>query len=404
MNTKTSRILLTIAIASMMAFPGSSAFAQIGSGPQGPVATPKLLTLNGASFTFQGEGGVSSDGVGFDVSPSGPLSAEIPAGSTVEQAFLYAVTQFDPTVASVTVELDDVSYDLAPTVADTYDGCCDLLSFKYTGADLTAQVAAKFASDGPGVITFVAEEIVPGIETTDGVALVVIYSNPSEPFRTIFVADGSLAATGATTVISLADPLDKTIPGFEATLALGISFSAQDQSGFASDQCGVDDNQGSTVDINGERLTSCAGNFDDSIDEISNGNLITVGGVGDVADNPSDPFQFPADGAIPRVADDEFYDLEPFLAQGIEDITMETVNASLDDLIFLSVLSITAEAVQCPEAGPEICDPPVVAGELLSVDSTALFVSGIVGSMSLMVPIAAAGIAGAGIYLARTKL
>ncbi len=397
MNTKTSRILLTIAIASMMAFPGSSAFAQIGSGPV--TVSPSLLTLNGPSFTFQLTGGVSSDGIGFDVSPSGPLSAEIPAGSTVEKVFLYAVTQFDPSVASVTVELDGVEYVLAPTADNTYDGCCDLLSFKYTGADLTAQVAAKFVSDGPGVITFVAEEISPGIETTDGMALVVIYSNPGLPFKSIFVSDGSLAATAATTELNLAEPLDKTIPGFEATLALGRSFSAQDQSGLASDQCGVDDNQGSTVDINGVRLTSCAGNFDDSIDEISNGNLITVGGVGDVVDNPSDPFQFPADGAIPRVADDELYDLEPLLAQGITKIVMDTVNASLDDLIFLSVLSITAEACQGPE-----CEPTPVAGEILSLDTTALFVSGLVGSMSLMVPIAAAGIAGAGIYLARAKL
>jgi hypothetical protein len=304
-------------------------------------------------------------------------------------AFLYATTLGNPSIVSVTVELDDVSYVLSPMPFNTYDGCCDLLSFKYSGADLVSQVAAKYVSDGPGVIDFTAEEISPGSTITDGVALVVIFSNPAEPFRTIAILDGSLASSGEQTLIGLAEPLDKTVPGFEATLALGIGFSAQDQFGAApSHQCGEDDDQGSTVDINGVRLTSCAGNFDDSVDPVSNGNLFTVGGVGDVVDNPDDPLQAPADGDSPRTTDDELYDLEPLLAQGITVIDMDTTNASFDDLVFLSIFAITAQA-----SVGEICDDgidndedgsidegcqiiQVVGGELLPIDATALLVAG----------------------------
>jgi hypothetical protein len=392
-NLKTSRTVLAITIAAMLMFSGTTAFAEIGTGPanQSPGFGTSSLTLddNGSGATFSGNGGYSADGIGMNPSTSGMLSADIPAGSTVVDAFLYATTVFDPSIASVTVELDDTSYTLSPMPFNTYDGCCALLSFKYSGADLVAQVAAKYVSDGPGVIDFIAEEISPGVSATDGVALVVIFSNPAEPFRTIAIMDGSLATLGEETLIGLAEPLDKTVPGFVATLALGIGFSAQDFSGAGSNQCGTDDNQGSTVDINGARLTSCAGNFDDSIDTVANGNLFTVGGIGDVVDNPDDPLQFAADGDLPRTTDDELYDLEPLLAQGITLIDMDTANASEDDLIFLSILSITAQAsvgeicgdgIDNDEDGSidEGCqvDDGIVGGEFLPIDATALVVAG----------------------------
>ena len=41
------------------------------------------------------------------------------------------------------------------------------------------------------------------------------------------------------------------------------------------------------IDVNGDRLASCAGNYDDG--ESQNGALITLGGVDDTVDNPVDP-------------------------------------------------------------------------------------------------------------------
>jgi hypothetical protein len=361
----------------MLMFSGTNAFAEIGTGPrsESPVFGTSSLTLNDNGFgaTFSGKGGYSADGLGT-VASSGLIQAEIPAGSTVESAFLYATNQNDAAAATVTVELDDVPYILAETPFNTYDGCCELESFKYTGADLTAQVAAKYASDGPGVFDFTVEEISPGPFTTDGVALVVIYSNPGLPFTTIAVLDGSLASSGEETLIGLAEPLDKTIPGFAATLALGIGFSYQGNPA-GSHICGG--GQASTVDINSVNLTPCAGHMDDGVTE-ANGALFTVGGVGDNTANP------PTDGE-----DDELYNLEPFLASGITLIDIDTTNASFDDLIFLSILSITAQASVGEICGDGIdndddgqidegcqVENGVVGGEFLPIDATALLVAG----------------------------
>ena len=52
---------------------------------------------------------------------------------------------------------------------------------------------------------------------------------------------------------------------------------------------------------------------------------------------------------------------------------------------------------------PEFCVPPAVAGELLPVDTTALFVAGLAGSLTWLVPVAA-GAAGVGIYFAKTRM
>jgi len=403
-NLKNSRTVLAISIASMLLFSGTNAFAEIGTGPpnESPGFGTSSLTLNdnGDGATFSGNGGYSADGLGT-LASSGLIQAEIPAGSTVVSAYLYATTQSDSTPATVTVELDDVSYILAETPFNTYDGCCELESFKYTGADLTAQVAAKYASDGPGVFDFKVEEISPGPFTTDGVALVVIYSNPGLPFKTIAVMDGSLATAGEETLIGLAEPLDKTIPGFEATLALGIGFSYQGNPP-GSHICGG--GQFSTVDINGVNLTPCAGHMDDG-DVVSDGALNTVGGVGDNTANP------PTDGE-----DDELYNLEPLLASGITVIDMDTANTSANDLIFLLILAITAQASVGEICGDGIdndddgqidegctVDGDVVGGEFLPIDSTSLLIAGFQSSAIWMLP-ALAGIAGTGAYYIRARM
>ncbi len=181
----------------------------------------------------------------------------------------------------------------------------------------------------------------------------VIFSNPAEPEVSIAVLDGGLSSDPNVTTINYASPIDKTLPGFSATMALGISFSAQDQSGpGGSHLCATDSGMSSIVDVNGQRLTSCAGNLDDGVGTVANGILITVGGVGDNTLNPADPFQEPADGKTPRVEDDELYDLAPFLNTGDTQTVLNTQNPSGDDQIFLLIAKITAKATFTTE----VCD------------------------------------------------
>lgn len=280
-----------------------------------------------APATFTGRGGYSADGTS---GPSGQLAAAVPPGSTVEQAYLYAYIQTaNPTPAESTVTFDGV-----PVTAAKLDDYAITLSS--TRADVTQQVAAKVGS-GSGLTNFSAPTTLP----VDGLALAVVYSNPALPERTIAIFDGAAQTLGDTATFTFAAPLDKSDPGFSARMSLGIGFSFQQGSGHICGPGNPVSKQHSVIDVNGMRVTSCAGGDDDAG---TAGSLITVGGVGDSTDNPADPFQTPADGNPVRVTDDEFYDLEPFLAQGDTSLTVTTSQPSNDDILFLSIVQVDALA------------------------------------------------------------
>lgn len=286
-----------------------------------PVAAGATLT---ASFSFNGKVAYSADGLGQN-GTGGTVDAEVPAGSTVQKALLYGTYFFNeaPDQSERTINFDGTTVVL--TQISSISGCCGLATAR---ADVTSQVAGKVGSGG-GRTPFAVNS---DPSSLDGVALVVVYSNPSLPNGTVGVLDGSASPSGDTASFVLASPLDKTSPGFRAILSLGSGFSAQGDAPTAH-SCGT--GQFSTVDINNQRLTSCAGNHDDGLRE--NGALITVGGVDDLTDSPPNP-----NG--PGGNDDELYDIAPFLAQGTTNIEIKTTNPSQDDNLFLAVISITAPA------------------------------------------------------------
>ena len=289
--------------------------------------------------TFVGNGGYSADGLGQN-EVGGTVQAEVPVGSTAVQAFLYGTYFFNaaPDLTQRTIDFDGSTVVLDQLLNAAPGPCCSLASAR---ADVTAQVAAKVAA-GPGPIYDFAVNTDPS--SLDGVGLVVIFSNPALPLTTIAVLDGGAEQLGDTTTFNFASPIDKTTPGFSATMSVGSGFSFQGEAGHI---CGSSAPQSSLVNVNGVRLTSCAGSFDDGFG--NNGALITVGGVGDSTDNPADPFQQPADGASPRVLDDELYNIEPFLSQGDTQLVITTSNPSGDDILFLTVIAVTAEAAVTTE-------------------------------------------------------
>ena len=315
--------------------------------------------------TFVGNGGYSADGLGQDGTIGGTMQAEVPAGSTVEQAYLYATYNFfQPDATARTLDFDGTVYTLDQI------GTIEVVPGFFLSsarANVTTQVAGKVAL-GPGPVYDFAMNTDPA--TLDGTALVVIFSNPSLPETTIAVLDGEQATTGDSLTFNFAAPLDKTVPGFSAIMSLGIGFSFQN---FApTHECGQVP-QYSTVDVNGTRMTSCAGDFDDG--QANNDALITVGGVGDDLLNPADPNQTSGDGALPRVQDDELYNIEPFLTQGDTQLVVSTLNPSNDDGIFLDIVAVTARAAVTTEdcdngvdddgdqlidgADPDCAPPPV---------------------------------------------
>ncbi len=323
-------------------------------------ATLQLLKPSpGDTATFVGNGGYSADGLGQNATTGGVVTADVPAGSTVEQAYLYGTYYGEnpPPASHLDIDFDGTVVTLE-YLTNSEPGLCCLLST--ARADVTSQVADKVGGPGDTTVNALTDFAINsdpggGPAGLDGVALVVIYSNPGLPEATIAVLDGGSNQAGDQVTFNFVDPIDTSTPGFSATMSAGSGFSAQDNtipgpgggpvetSGDAgTHQCGDNTNQSSHVDVNGSPLTRCLGNFDDGF--LSNGALITVGGVGDSIDNPADPTQEPADAGSPRVEDDEFYNLAPFLSDGDTDLVIDTQNPSSDDNLFLFVIQTTAEA------------------------------------------------------------
>ena len=376
-NSKYSQKLLTTTMAFLVMTIGfQAAFAAPGEGPEdstsdGIVSTADLLPIDGMAPTFFGNGGWSADGCGTNSQNGCSLQAEVPAGSTVEGAWLYAATQ-QTCPATTSLTFDGTPYVLPELVHNTFDAF-SLCSYR---TEVTAQVAATVGGGG-GITLFPVLETAPSTLAIDGTALVVVFSNPGEDQLSVIVLDGGLDSDGQTTSVGLAAPLDKTVPGFDAVMSLGISFGNQGTGPF-SHLCGG--NQNSQIDINGVRMTSCAGHHDDG-DQESNGALITVGGVGDSTNIPVDPF------ATNTGEDDELYSIADFLSQGDTQIDITNVNPSDDDNIFLAIIAINAKA------SLEICDNgidddldglidlddpdcKIIGGEFLPIDTTALLLAG----------------------------
>jgi len=386
-----SLLITSIGFPSVFADPG-----ELSASSDDLVGITSLDPVDGLSPLFSGKGGYSLDGCGTN-SPPCSVDADVPAGSTVEKAYVYVVS-FNDLGPDETINFDGTSILVTKLPQNNH---AFLDSYR---ADVTTEVAAKVGGGG-GLTSFSVNEG-PLSSSIDGVALLVTFKNPGEPFRSIIGLDGGLPSTGAETLVGFAGPLDKTIPGFEALLALGISFSYQGST--TPHLCGS--GQFSTVDINGARLSTCAGHWDDG--GPFDGGLITVGGVGDNTSNPPDP-----NG--PGGEDDELYNVAGLLSQGDTMMDIDTVNPSGDDNIFLAVLSITAKAsleicdngidddgdglVDIDDADCQVEEPPVVGGEFLAIDSTALFLSGIQSSAIWMLP-ALAGIVGTGAYYIRTRM
>lgn len=279
---------------------------------------------------------ISVDGAGTIVG-NAPISVNKPSAvATVRAAyFTCAATS---AIANNTVDLDGTSFAWDDTAASA-NGL-----FNNTFVDVTDFVAAKMDPAAPGITDFILNEVF--LFSVDGCGLYVIFDDPEqESESTVFILFGAQESTGDDFAIGLAEPIDATDL---AEFGLAISFGAQDQSGLAgSTLCGNDSAMFSIIDVNGERLTSCAGNLDDGVptEFVSNGNLFTIGGLGDNPANPTDPFQEAGDGAQPRIEEDELYTLNDFLGPTDTSVLVETINPSDDDNIFAGHFIITGTAI-----------------------------------------------------------
>ena len=309
--------------------------------------TAVLLPAAAANATLQlapnsphsGKVGYSADGLG-QFGAGGSLQAEVPAGSTVVKAWLHGTSQPSQS-AAVVINFDGTNVPLALTPTQTGG----FFPSSTARADVTNQVKTKVGTPAlpGGIYNFV---IGNDPSALDGVSLTVVYTNPTLPDGTVAVLDGGSSNAGDQATFNFLSPISKG-PGFAARMSLGSGFSYQGEAG-PDHTCGAlgSINQFSIVNVNGTRLTSCAGDYDDG--QEGNGALITVGGVGDSPDNPTDPNATPqtSNGAM---TEDELYDLNPFIDNGDTQLVINTSNPSNDDNLFLAVIAVTAQAAVTTE-------------------------------------------------------
>jgi hypothetical protein len=279
--------------------------------------------------TYTGNVYYSSDGMAT-LSDSGTISASVPAGSTVLAAYLYSASFNSPDGGAISGTLAGSAVTYGPFVLNPAI-CC---SNGMRRADVTSIVKPTIDGGPGGVYDFTVTEGNSSLQ--DGEALVVVYSNAALPTSTVAILDGFSATTGDSFTANFGSPLDPSSPGFFVEMALGIEFSCGDPG------CGP---QSSNVTVNGTLITSNAGNYDDSDvpppNNAANGRLLTVGGF-------NDPFS----ALSPSYADDhERYNLAPYVSLGDTQISVNTLNPSFDDNIFLAVFATSGTAIIVPGDG-----------------------------------------------------
>jgi hypothetical protein len=279
---------------------------------------------------------LSSDATGTN-GASSVVQVKKPAGATVKKAFLFAAstgaTGFDPPNGEVTLDGTPISWDAGHTVSSSIDSTNVV-------AEVTELVRSKIDAAPAGLVDFTVAEATTA--AMDGEILAVVFDNPAARQGTIVLMYGAQNTTGDHFAIGLTEPLK---PSASVSMGLGISYGYQPTG------------QYSEVEVNGESISSSAGGQDDcatkhtgspSYPACGNGQLITVGGIGDKTDNPADPFATDNScagefGFAPR-CDDELYDLRPLVADGATSIGVDTFNPSNDDNVFFASLALGASS------------------------------------------------------------
>jgi hypothetical protein len=269
---------------------------------------------------------LSVDGVGMR-EQTGLVQIEKPAGARVRRAFLAAASAGlsgrQLVDGDVTVEEQPVSWLIStPSSINSWNHW----------AEVTSLVAPKLDDAEPGLVEVSIGEV--DSSGIDGQILAVIFDDVDRTtMSTVVLLFGAQQVQGDTFNVRLSDPVDLENPLYRLDLSLGIAF------GYVERQFRL---QRSLVDVNGQRMTSSAGGFDDGFP--ANGALLTVGGVGDGTENPP-PDELAPDAPDNSRFDDELYDLRPFTQTGDTELTAFTINPTNDDNIFFSALFATGAAV-----------------------------------------------------------
>lgn len=309
-------------------FSASIAFSQYvpGTAIDGSRGTNGTLT-NGLTsiFTVSGRYTLSADGAGSNAT-SYSISVDKPnAQATVYKAYLMGTPIWSHGIADNCISLAGASIAWDASVGNSIGGGTNYYK------DVTSIVTPIINPAAPGINTLTVSEC--STSYIDGVALLVVFADPAADTVTINILWGALSTAGDNFSITLANPIDPNNSNSVLDMGLGIGFGYQES--FFNQQYSI-------LDVNGTRMSTSAGGSDDGLGTPENGQLITVGGIGDVNTNPPDPYALPNGN---RRYDDELYDLLPFINASTTYINIGVSNPSNDDNVFLAYFVVSGEAV-----------------------------------------------------------
>ncbi|MEZ4695468.1 MAG: FlgD immunoglobulin-like domain containing protein [Rhodothermales bacterium] len=277
---------------------------------------------------------LSIDGCG-STATSCTIDVNKPNGATVRKAFLATSRTLGSPIPDgvITVNGTPISWDVS--VVNSY--------FDNSWKDITSLLKPTIDAAAPGITAVTIGEGTIS-STIDGSVIAVVFDDPNQTsVSTAVLTFGGQALSGDTFSIGLADPFDDA--NQDIVMSLGISYGYQPAG------------QYSIVEVNGSRLTTSAGGYDDG--EPANGALLTVGGLGDDEANPPDPNLTDVNGSD---YDDELYTLDPLLADGATNISVFSQNPSNNDNIFFAAFLIRGTAAVIGEGitlGPTQSTNPV---------------------------------------------
>ena len=286
--------------------------------------------FNNAALSIDGFGG-----------SSGTLQSDVPINSIILKAFLYSSdVNGGGTAGNVTLAGNFLSTAsgslLTPNASPANHLIYDVTSIMKPLIEGTWGLQNHTISEGG---------------FTDGESLVIVYQNATT-LGTAIIMDGELSQGGDTTTLNFANPY--TSGDVIMSLASTYSFNGSSNTNATGQVTNVDVTTSSTA---ARRLTSCAGGNDDGNFVSENGTLLTVGGVGDSANNP-DP------NCEGGAGDDELYNLglgnsadaSPFLKAGDTSISFRTNNPSSDDNVYGLFFTSTFQISKVD--GGDICGGP----------------------------------------------
>ena len=322
-----------------------------------------------ARVTERGRISVSADGAGTRDPAGVPIQVDKPnAAAAVRHAYLACASR--GLLGPTTIADGAVSLDGSPIAwSDRVPGASGIFQNVY--ADVTSIVKPRVDAATPGLVDLTLTEADPSGFEVDGCGLYVIFDDPTQATsNTVILLFGGVPQSGDEFAVTIAEPL---IAGDTAQMGVAIGWSTQGEyvsQAAGSKLCGSAP-EFTPIDVNGTRLTSCAGGTDDGVGIFFGGSgagglAVTVGGIGDDPANPADPLQQPGDGTQPRVQEDELYDLGPFLGPTGTLIGVKILSPVGADNVFGGHLFLTTPAV----FGEGILLTPDDAQNLVGADHT----------------------------------